>query len=257
MNGRLKGGSVEAGNLAIACIVCSKTIPADDVHLDTRLAKCRSCNAVFEFERQVRAHTPRPPVPLPRNMTLADGPSSLTIVRKWKFTSMTGFLLVFAGFWNVVVLIFVVALILVPGPKWEGTDKSVPLAFMWLFLTPFILVGFGSGYSALALLLNRTRIAIEGKRLEIIHQPIRWRGNHRLDTKQIAQLFCTEYAEHQSNGTPVYRMCVNALMTDGARIELVKGLEDAGQAFFLEQQIERHLGIENRPVDREYKGPAA
>jgi hypothetical protein len=57
-----------------------------------------------------------------------------------------------------------------------------------------------------------------------------------------------------SNDRPEYRMCVKAAMTDGARIELIKGLEDPGQAFYLGNLLERRLGIESRPVHGEFKG---
>src|SRR5688572_9753133 len=242
--------------MQISCKSCAKPIPADDINLDSGLAKCRGCHAVFEFAAQVkeRSAPPRAPVPLPKNMSMAEGPSSLTIVRRWKFTPLLGFMMVFAGFWNLIVSVFVFAPLFGDGATWEGTDQKVSPAFMWLFLTPFILIGFGSGYATLALLLNRTRVSIEGMRLTVKHGPIPWFGNHVLDAAEISQLYCTQYVSHKSNNQEVHRMCVNALMSDGARIELVKGLEDAGQAFYLEQEIERHLAIEPRPVEGEFKG---
>jgi hypothetical protein len=242
--------------MQIVCKGCAKPIPADDVNLDSGLAKCRGCHAVFEFAAQVkdRSAPPRPPVPLPGNISMAEGPTSLTLVRRWKFTALTGFMLVFAGFWNLIVSIFVVATLFGDGATWKGTDQKVSPWFMGVFLTPFILIGIGTAYTALALLLNRTRVSIEGMRLTVKHGPIRWFGNHVLDAAEISQLYCTQYVSHKSNNREVHRMCVNALMSDGARIELVKGLEDAGQAFYLEQEIERHLAIESRPVEGEFKG---
>ena len=49
--------------MQIRCRACGKSIPADDVHLDSGLAKCRGCHAVFEFAAQVkeRPATPRAP----------------------------------------------------------------------------------------------------------------------------------------------------------------------------------------------------
>ena len=71
--------------MQISCKSCGKPIPADDINLDSGLAKCRGCHAVFEFAAQVkeRSTEPRAPVPLPKNMSMAEGPSSLTIVRRW------------------------------------------------------------------------------------------------------------------------------------------------------------------------------
>jgi len=240
-------------DLAVHCKGCGKPIPVDDVNINTRLAKCRGCNAVFEFTAQVReqVRAPRKPVPLPKNLVVAEGPGSLTIVRKWKPGSLGFFILAFALFWNLFVSVFVFAALFGGGATWEGTDRKVSPAFLWLFLTPFILVGFGMGYGALALLFNRTRVSIEENKFEVVHQPFRWFGNRRLDAREINQLYCTEYEAYKSNGLPQYRMCVNAVMRDGARLDLIKGLEDPGQAFYLEDLIERHLRIPDRPVSEE------
>src|SRR5262245_24811824 len=242
--------------LAITCKGCGKTIPADDVNLASGLAKCRGCNAVFEFTDQVKTQgrAPRQPVPMPKNMAVAEGPGSLTVVRKWKAGSLGIFFLIFALIWNLIVSVFVFATLFGKGATWEGSNEKVSPAFMWLFLTPFILVGLATGYGALALLFNRTRISIEGDQVDVVHQPFRWFGNRRLDAREINQLFCTEYVAYKSNDTPQYRMCVNAVLQDGARLELIKGLEDTGQAFYLEDLIERHLRIPNRPVHGEYRG---
>jgi len=241
-------------SLAIKCKGCGQEIPADDVNIATGLAKCRGCNAVFEFSAQVekQGRAEREPVPMPKNLVVAEGPGSLTVVRKWKAGSLGFFFLAFALFWNLIVSVFVVATLFGPGATWEGTDQKVSPSFMWLFLTPFILVGFGMGYAALALLFNRTRVSIEGDQVEVIHRPFRWFGNRRLDAREINQLFCTEYVAYKSNDQPQYRMCVNAILQDGAKLELIKGLEDAGQAFYLEDLIERHLRIPDRPVSGEH-----
>lgn len=245
-------------NLALTCKACSQVIPADDVNLDTCLAKCRACNAVFEFAPQLetRERAARQAVPMPRNIVVAEGPGSLTILRKWKAGAIGFFFLVFAGFWNLIVSVFVVAA--ATGKEFKS-ESGTPVSggFIWLFLTPFILVGLGTGYAALALLFNRTRVTIEGTRLQVEHRPFRWFGHQVLDASQIGQLYCTEYEAYKSNNQPVYRMCVTAQMKDGSRVALIKGIEDAAQAFYLEDLIERHLRVADRPVAEEYKRPPA
>ena len=242
-------------SLAIKCKGCGREIPAGDVNIDTRLAKCLQCNAVFEISTQVadQSRGPRASVPMPKNMEVAEGPGSLTVVRKWKAGSLGFFFVVFALIWNLIVSVFVAAMFFGDGATWEGSDRKVSPAFMWLFLTPFILIGLGTGYASLAFLFNRTRVSIEGDQVEVIHRPFRWFGNRRLDAREINQLFCTEYVAYKSNDQPQFRMCVNAILQDGARLELIKGLEDTGQAFYLEDLIERHLRIPDRPVSGEYR----
>jgi hypothetical protein len=54
----------------------------------------------------------------------------------------------------------------------------------------------------------------------------------------------------------VYRMKVHAMMLDGSRVDLISGIEEVNQALYLERILEKHLGIEDRPVRDEFKGDA-
>lgn len=244
--------------MKIVCISCRKDIPAGDVNLDHRLAKCMACHAVFDFSAQVKGAPPpaakvkrdRGEIPLPKNLVVAEGMQSLDIVRKWA-RGPAFFLLFFSGFWNSIVLVFVVAAAFGDMKDKSGND---PGCFIWIFLTPFILVGLVTAYIALALLLNKTTIRVEGNELTVSHGPMRWPGAKTLDASRIDQLYCTEYVAYTQNRRPVYRLMVQALMLDGSRVDLIKGVEDAGQALYLEQILERHLGIQDRPVRDEFQG---
>lgn len=48
-------------SMQIQCRSCRAKIQAEDVNLDRMLAKCRACNAIFDFSNQVDA----PPTPSP------------------------------------------------------------------------------------------------------------------------------------------------------------------------------------------------
>lgn len=246
--------------MRVKCVGCEREIPAEDVHLERVLAKCGACHAVFDFSDQVgKAGAPpseeklkrdRGDIPMPKNLTVNEGMQTLDIVRKWG-KGPGCFLLFFSGFWNSVVSVFVVGAA-------TGTLKDEggmgPGCFIWVFLTPFILIGLGTGYAALALLLNKTTIKVEGNELSVRSGPLRWAGNKTLDASQISQLYCAEYVAYQQNKQPVYRFKVHAMMLDGSRVDLIPGCEDAGQALYLERLLERHLGIEDRPVKDEYRG---
>jgi hypothetical protein len=241
--------------MRVKCVSCKKEIPAEDVNLDTSLAKCRGCHAVFDFTEQVKDGSPPPKrrdrgeIALPKNLVVAEGMQSLDIVRKWA-RGPAFFFLFFSGFWNSIVLVFVVAA--ASGMMKDGGDGFG--WFIWVFLTPFILIGLGTGYAALALLLNKTKISVEGTELKVSHGPMRWPGAKTLDAAQVAQLYCAEYVAYKQNNSPVYRMKVHAMMLDGSRVDLISGIEEVNQALYLEQILEKHLGIEDRPVRDEFKG---
>lgn len=228
--------------MPIRCVSCRKDIPAKDVNLDHALAKCRACHAVFDFRDQVKTATPRKerePVPMPTSLVVVEGPRTLDIVRKWG-RRPGYFFLFFSSFWNLVVASFVVN----PGAPGE----------LWLFMTPFILIGLGTAYMALAMLLNQTIIQVEDSELRVSHHPLPWPGAKRVDPTQIRQLYCSEYVAYTQNKQPQYRMKVHAVMRGGSRLDLISGIEDAGQALYLEQLLEEHLGIEDRRVKGEYQG---
>ena len=245
--------------MRIRCVSCRKDIHADDVNLDNALAKCRSCHAVFDFTDQVRSAAPpaakvkrdRGEIPMPKNLVVAEGLQTLDIVRKWG-RGPGCFFLFFAAFWNSIVFVFVLAAAF-GEVKEKGSGEPVGW-FIWVFLTPFILVGLGTGYAALAFLLNKTTIKVEGNELKVSHGPLRWPGSKTVDVSQIRQLYCTEYVAYKQNNQPQYRFKVHAMMLDGTRLDLIPGIEDASQALYLEQILEKHLGIEDRPVQDEYQG---
>ncbi|HEX7901634.1 MAG TPA: hypothetical protein VF950_28000 [Planctomycetota bacterium] len=241
--------------MRIICVSCRKEIPAGDVNIDTSLAKCLACHAVFDFTDQVKGGSApakkrdRGEIPMPKNLVVAEGMQSLDIVRKWA-RGPAFFFLFFSGFWNSIVMVFVVAAAS-GGFKDESGDGFVGW-FIWVFLTPFILIGLGTGYAAIALLLNKTTIKVEGTELKVSHGPMRWPGAKTLDAARIDQLYCAEYVAYTQNNRPQYRMKIHALMLDGSKVDLISGIDEINQALYLEQILEKHLGIEDRPVRDEY-----
>ncbi len=71
-----------------------------------------------------------------------------------------------------------------------------------------------------------------------------------LPAKDLNQLFCKEKVRRSKNGTHT-TLEVHALLSGGKRRKLLVLLEDIDQALFLEQEIEAHRGIRDRPVDGE------
>ena len=245
--------------LRINCRSCGTLIPAGDVDLETVLAKCRGCHAVFDFSDQVkRPSTPakqkrdRGEIPMPSAFTVEDGGRELRIVRKWG-RGIAWFFVIFAVFWNGIVSVFVIAAL--SGAEFKDSKTGEPAGnFIWLFLTPFLLVGFGMGWAALALLLNRTFIEVRDGVLSVRHGPIPWPGKRRLETSEIDQLFCIEYVAYQQNNVPQWRLALHAKTKSGDDVKLVTGLEGAEQGVYLEHLLEKHLGIEDRPVEGEHRG---
>jgi predicted Zn finger-like uncharacterized protein len=238
----------------IQCPSCRAKVAVEDVNLDRMLAKCRACQSIFELGDQVpHARVPfgarldKATIPQPRSMSVEEG-MGLLITRRWGRGA--GWIL--AGisiFWNSIVSVFV-GVALFEKKEMPGPFKG----FMWLFLTPFILVGIVTLYTALALLLNRTTIRIGDGRILVRNAPVPWPGNGSLETQDLVQLFSTQYVSHTSNNVPQFRYAVWGLWQGGHKAKVVGGMENPEQAYFLEHAIEKHLGLEDAPVEGEFLG---
>jgi hypothetical protein len=112
-------------------------------------------------------------------------------------------------------------------------------------------VGVGLTYATLAGFLNRTRIRTTGRRIRIDHGPLPWLGNRTIDADSIEQLFCREKRGTSRSGAR-YSYEVRALLKNGRQVTLVGNLVEPEEAAYLEQQIERRLGIQDRPIAGEY-----
>lgn len=240
--------------MQIHCRGCRTMIPADDINLQAMLAKCSSCHSVFDFSNQVRMEPPpakvkrdRGEVAMPASFRVQQEGGTLIVEHRWP-KGPAWFLLFFSAFWNVIVSVFVVA---AAAGGFEDSPDGPGGAFIWLFLTPFILIGLGTAYLAVAFLLNRTTIGVQDGVLIVVHSPIPWPGGRRLPVAEIEQLYCEEYVAYQQNRVPQWRVALQARIRAGDRIRLVAGMEGPEQGVYLEQLLERHLGIQDRPVTGE------
>jgi len=77
-----------------------------------------------------------------------------------------------------------------------------------------------------------------------------WPGNKSVASYEVKQLFSKEKINHGKNGTH-YSYTVQAKMADGRSETLVRGLTEAEQALYIEQQLEQFLGIKDEAVPGE------
>src|SRR5436309_664330 len=105
----------------LSCPDCGADVPAEDINIDTGLARCRACNGVINVKEAVGAERPapvkRPRVAQPRAITVEDlGGTGLRLTRSW-FTWAVLFMTVFCIIWDSF-LIFWYSLALQPGTPW-------------------------------------------------------------------------------------------------------------------------------------------
>lgn len=128
-----------------------------------------------------------------------------------------------------------------------------------------LIASAGLYYLAAAKALNKHRIRVDSAHLQVAQGPLPWRGGRKLAASDIEQLYATEHTvriqdqnsdnEQQSNTTRVrkhYGLSANS-RKDG-RVTILKGLHDPNQALWLEQELERLLGIADKHVTGSYTG---
>jgi hypothetical protein len=224
--------------MEVNCFKCNAPLAADDVNIQQAIAKCSKCQAVFRLDGNGRAHD-RGQVSKPERISVRHIGSETIMTYRWQWL-IAVILIPFSVFWNGITWT-IVALMYLDG------ELNVSLA---LFMTPFVLVGVGSAYVAIAFLLNSTTLRATPSMLTIRHAPVPWFGNRRLDPVHIDQLSSHERIHQDKNGpSKTYELIAH--MLDGKKVKLIKGLDKPAQALYLEQELEAALAIEDRPMPNE------
>lgn len=228
------------------CPECRAPIFSDDINIVKTIAKCKSCNNIFDFNDKIGSSNQLPgryrkEIIIPPGIEVLHLMSELEIMIKWR-RSAKNFTLFFALFWNIIISIFLLAFFVVGD-----------LLFL-LFLTPFILVGIYLIYASIGYLLNTTYITVDEQRISLEHKPINYliQKDQHFTSGQVEQLFVRKYTVGTSNGNPIYAFAVDMKLKSGKQQTLVKELHSVEYARYIEQEIEYYLKIKDRPVSGEY-----
>lgn len=223
------------------CKNCGAPIENKNINWELAMARCSHCGAVFGLQRSTtpEAWNPqipeeRPKVPLPKSIEVQKGNGILQISYRW-FRPLFIFLLFFSIFWNGFMIV------------WHGISLFSGAWPMSLFGLLHTAVGIGIGYYTLTGFVNRTTIRVGQGELGIRHHPLPWGGNKEMVASDVRQFYCKEKVHHSDSGTQ-YNYEVHAVMQDGSREKLLSNLAETEQALYIEQELERHLGIRDQAV---------
>ncbi len=230
--------------MSLSCKVCGAPLHEDDFDHARKLASCRYCDALTEIElkggrlRRLPRHLrKRPEVPMPARFEVnrAGGTSNI----RWRWMSgKVIILLIMLMVWGIFL-----------AYAWLGvqvgimTDTPGPGAA--LFPVVHALFGLGLLYATAMGLLNRTTIRAQRTGLHVHHGPLPWFGGGAVPP--IDQLYAKRRMRNTKEGA-VYVYELHAVLKSGNQRKLVGGLTQDLQALWLEQELERHLGIEDRPI---------
>jgi hypothetical protein len=222
----------------LKCRNCGAALSAADISPQLGAARCGHCRSLFALPASTPAAIPRPEVPLPAAFTMEKQGDTLVITRRWRNFG-AWFLLFFAIFWNGFLVV------------WHGIALSTGAWFMSAFGLIHTAVGLFLIYTVAAQFLNSTVIRASPRGLESKSGPLPWKGDRQLPAGSVSQLYCTEKVHRTKNGSTT-RYGVEAVLPGNRRDTLVRDLPDADHALFIEQQLERHLGLADIPVAGEH-----
>jgi hypothetical protein len=159
------------------CSRCKRAIPGADINVSADVAYCRACNishslAALTNETELDAHVDllNPPAGA---WHLNDGTGVVIGATHRSIGGAIGALL-FGLFWNGIVSIFVLVALAgtlrhlgislphwFPAPNMNGEAMSVGMTiFLWIFLTPFILIGLAMVGAFVTCLGGKTEVSI-------------------------------------------------------------------------------------------------
>ena len=179
----------------------------------------------------------RMPLSLPSGLELDRSGPYLQMAYKW-FGWNTVYLSVFVVIWDGILFIL-----------YAGMRGHLdPMAL--LLPSVHVVAGIVMTYSAIAGWFNRTYLRVGRGMLEVFHRPVPWIGNKTLPATEIRQLFVKDHVEYRNKILTV-TFEVHAITQEGKTIKLVRGLASHEQALFMEQEVEKYLGLKDIPVKGE------
>jgi hypothetical protein len=232
----------EPATHALKCPSCGSFFRAGDLDAARGVLTCRFCRVLTLFSTPSSAPSGPPPrgeVALPARFTIeerADG--GLAIHRRW-FRPQFLFLLGFCVIWFGALSVF-----------YAGILASGAPGFAALFPLLHVGIGLWIAYFTLAGLFNTSTITVHDETLSVRHGPLPWRGVPAVPAARITQLYCKQRIHHGKNGTTTtYEVWI--ARDEGGALKLVSGLDDPDQALFVEQRVEKALGLSNLPMPGE------
>jgi len=232
---KLKDLNSKVGNSyeKITCPSCDTTIPAADINIQDKIAKCGGCNAVFPFklkiEELLNARTPKQTVLRPAGIDMYAYRDELELVVQQPATGLDVIP------WT----LFPMLPILFTALFFTGKGFPLPLMILsWL-------MGIYPVFNALNFKKHKIYMQMDDVYFNIQWRPKKFTKDKNILVKDIDQVYVQKYA----NGYYNIKMIVNEVA--GQKHIKLMTLASIHQARFIEQEIERYLKIPDREVPEE------
>ncbi len=219
----------------ICCPSCNKEMPGDHINIHDKIAKCGDCNVVFPFQNMIKGR--EEPQKVKQDILRPEGIDLFYYKDELELTFRKSF---------------------------SPLDIVFSVVGFQLSLTTLI-IGVGSGASFIGMLIallpisfliffliqrfrQKMHLSINDRRLIIYSKPNFLSKNRSYRIQDINQVFVKK-----ETTAPIWSVMMMIDEGKGQKPVKLSTLKSASKAKFLEQEIERHLGIQNVDVPGEVK----
>ena len=237
---------------ALDCRKCGAALNKDSIDEDLGVISCGHCGAIFErsqssgpggaevsalSQKRIRAQ-----VPLPDAYVVIRDQGGLSVSWRWYQHRFLIFGLLALGY-NAFVL-----------KGFEVFLRRETDVVEWMMLGMLALLAVWGTYFSACLLINQTTVSVRDGLLDIRQKPIPTIGSLKVTADSLDQLFVIQEIKASQYGACIF-FTVCALKRDQSTIRLIKGFGSLDQALWMEQEIEKTLGIRDRVVPGEFQVP--
>jgi len=210
------------------CPSCGSGILSDDININDKIAKCGSCHAIFPFHKKIEhlltPDTAKQEIIRPEGIDVFRFRDSLELTIRQPLTVIEMIVLMLIPLWG-----FTIAVGLVKG--------------MFLLLMLSILLFLGSSiYGLVWYYRHKMHLTINQRFLTVKREPRKYIAEKAYAVEDIDQI----YIAYTSLGLSILAI-INGV-NGQKHINLISNVSTISKAKYLEQEIEKYLGIEDRRV---------
>lgn len=220
----------------VNCPSCSQNVGADQINLEKSLAKCGSCDVIFSIEEEVKSLSEEKKIKQehfrPEGIDLFHFKNDLEITLEGQPSNWD------ISLWG---LFFLIAGICV----FMSINKGIALLYPFLAIMATLYFTFRMiNYKK-----NRVYIDINNESLTVRHSPGSFVKNQSFSAEDIDQVYLKQsITQATMKGSYYMDLYVIVNGRDGQFHQRLFGVSTLSKAKYLEQEIEKYLGIEDRKV---------
>jgi hypothetical protein len=188
-------------------------------------------------------------IPIPEKITEIADIRRPGLRRSWRMHPVGFiFLLIFTIFWDCFLVFWFTMTTHMPE------EMGLFRLFFIFFPILHVAIGVALPYWLISSLFNNTDITFDGTFLRIHHGPVYWGKDIVVPLTDIAQLYVVEANSTDSYGRVSRHYEVNMIDQQRKVRKLLKNLQSAAEALYIEKYLEKLMSLKDEPVLGAYEG---